>query len=61
MALKGQVESYLHAHVCDGRTSHGGQRVIALDCASFYNRNLKPRPKPATPASVTAGAIFAGR
>jgi hypothetical protein len=40
----------------------GGQRVIALDWASFYNRNLKPRPKlslqplPASPPGPSSPA-----
>ena len=48
--LKDKVENYLHARVCDGRMSlASAQRIVALDWVSFYNHNLKPKPKPPTP------------
>lgn len=47
--LKDKVENYLHARVCDGRMSlASAQRIVALDWVSFYNQNLKPKPKPPT-------------
>jgi hypothetical protein len=48
--LKDKVENYLHAHVCDGQMSlASAQRIVALDWVSFYDQNLKPKPKPPTP------------
>jgi hypothetical protein len=49
--LKDKVENYLHVRVCDGRVSLArAQRIVALDWAGFYTRNLKPKPKPKPPS-----------
>jgi hypothetical protein len=48
--LKDKVENYLHARVCDGRMSlASAQRIVALDWVSFYDQNLKPKPKSKPP------------
>jgi len=50
--LKDKVENYLHARVCDGRLSLArAQRIIALDWVTFYNQNLKAKPKAPPPPS----------
>jgi len=48
--LKDKVENYLHVRVCDGRMSLArAQSIVALSWVSFYNQNIKPRPKPTPP------------
>jgi hypothetical protein len=50
--LKDKEENYLHARVCDGRISLArAQQIIALDWVSYFNRNVKLKPKapPAPP------------
>lgn len=55
--LKDQVENYLHARVCDGGMSlASAQRIIALDWVSFYDQNLRPKPKPGTPPPTPAAS-----
>jgi hypothetical protein len=55
--LKDQAENYLHARVREGGMSlASAQRFIALDWVSFYDHNLKPKPKPAPPPLTPAAS-----
>lgn len=53
--LKDKVENYLHVRVCDGRVSLArARRIIALDWVTFYNQNVKPKPKPPPPPAASS-------
>lgn len=48
--LKDKVENYLHARVCDGRMLLArAQRIVAKGWVSFYDQNVKPKPKSVRP------------